>query len=122
MKFLIDAQLPATLAHVLQSGGHDAIHVSALPAGNRTPDPEIARVADAEGRVVVTKDRDFRESHLLARTPQVLLIVTTGNITNHELMALFGKHLDAITNFLGRAAFVELSHDRLIAHSREHPG
>ncbi|WP_372451312.1 DUF5615 family PIN-like protein [Mycolicibacter acidiphilus] len=83
---------------------------------------EIARVADAEGRVVVTKDRDFRESHLLARTPQALLIVTTGNITNHELMALFRKHLDAITDFLGRAALVELSHDRLIAHSREQPG
>lgn len=119
MKFLVDAQLPATLAQALQSEGNDAVHVSALPAGNRTSDAEVARVADAAGRVVVTKDRDFRESHLLARTPQMLLIVTTGNITNHDRMVLFRKHLDAIVDFLSQAAFVELSHDRLIAHSRE---
>jgi predicted nuclease of predicted toxin-antitoxin system len=119
VKFLVDAQLPATLVHLLQLEGHDAMHVSALAAGNRTPDEEVARVADAEGRVVVTKDRDFRESHLLTSTPQTLLIVTTGNISNHELKALFRKHLDAIIDFLSRAAFVELSYDRLIAHSRK---
>jgi hypothetical protein len=48
-----------------------------------------------------------------------LLTVTTGNIANRELLALFQKHLDAIVDFLSSAAFVELAHDRLIAHSRE---
>jgi predicted nuclease of predicted toxin-antitoxin system len=119
VRFLVDAQLPATLAQLLQRSGHDAIHVSALPAGNRTTDAEIARVANDEGRVLVTKDRDFRESHLLAGKPHALLTVTTGNITNRELLALFHRHLDAIVDFLSTAAFVELSHDRLISHSRE---
>ena len=68
---------------------------------------------------MITKDRDFREGHLLAGKPHALLTVTTGNIANRELLALFEKHLDAIVVFLSSAAFVELSHDRLIAHSRE---
>jgi predicted nuclease of predicted toxin-antitoxin system len=121
VRFLIDAQLPAALGQLLQRSGHDAIHVSALPAGNNTIDAEVARVANDDDRVVVTKDRGFRESHLLAGKPRALLLVTTGNIANRELLALFQKHLDAIVDFLSSAALVELAHDRLIAHSREWP-
>ena len=117
MRFLIDAQLPATLAQLLRELGHDAVHVSALPEGNSTIDAEVARAADDGERVLVTKDRDFRESHLLACKPRALLMVTTGNIANRELLALFRKHLDAIVDFLGGAALVELANDRLIAHS-----
>ena len=78
MKFLVDAQLPARLAKFLTGKGHDAIHSSDLPDGNRTPDSEIALRADEDGRVVVTKDRDFRDTHLLHRTPRRLLVVATG--------------------------------------------
>ena len=73
MKFLVDAQLSARLARFLSSVGHDALHTSELPDGNRTTDVRIAELADDEGRVVATKDRDFREGHLLARSPRRLL-------------------------------------------------
>ena len=36
-----------------------------LPTGNRTSDADISRLADSEERIVVTKDSDFRDSHLL---------------------------------------------------------
>ena len=85
MRFLVDAQLPARLARFLTDAGHAAVHTSELPNGNATPDSEINRVADADDRVVVTKDRDFRDSHLLRGTPRHLLVVTTGNITNDDL-------------------------------------
>jgi predicted nuclease of predicted toxin-antitoxin system len=39
---------------------------------------------------VVTKDADFRNSHLLSGSPRRLLIVTTGNITNDALLELVG--------------------------------
>ncbi len=55
MKFLVDAQLPSSLATLLRAAGHDAVHVSTLPSGNRTPDSEIARRADSDQRVVVTQ-------------------------------------------------------------------
>ena len=56
MKFLVDAQLPARLARFLNDAGHDTVHTSDLPGGNRTTDARIAEFADGDGRVVVTKD------------------------------------------------------------------
>ncbi len=64
MRFLVDAQLPARLAQFLSSAGHEALHTSELPEGNRTTDRRIVEVADDNNRVVVTKDQDFRDSHL----------------------------------------------------------
>lgn len=89
MNFLIDAQLPAQLAEFLNRHGHDAIHTRTLPRGNGTPDAEITKLADTEQRVVVSKDRDFREGHIVRQSPQRLLVVATGNITNDALVSLF---------------------------------
>ncbi len=113
MKFLIDAQLPGRLAEFLIQAGHDAVHTSELPDGNRSADRQIARRADSDGRIVVTKDGDFRDGHLLARSPRQLLVVATGNITNDALLELFELHLDAIASALDQADLVELSRDTL---------
>lgn len=102
MRFLVDAQLPPRLVRLLSSSGHDALHTSDLSDGNRTTDTRIAERADADDRVVVTKNRDFRDSHLLTSSPQRLLVVATGNITNDALLALFGNHLDAIVTIVDR--------------------
>jgi predicted nuclease of predicted toxin-antitoxin system len=122
VKFLVDAQLPARLARFLSSAGHDALHTMELPDGNRTTDGRIAELADEEGRVVVTKDQDFRDGHLLTTSPQRLLIVASGNITNTALLSLLETHLDAITTALGDADFVELGPDSLVAHRRREDG
>ncbi len=113
MKFLIDAQLPARLAEFLNQAGHDAVHTIGLPDGNRSTDGQIAQRADTDGRVVVTKDQNFRDGHLLARSPRTLLVVATGNMTNDALLSLFERHLDAIVSALDEADFVELSQDAL---------
>jgi predicted nuclease of predicted toxin-antitoxin system len=113
VKFLIDAQLPGRLAEFLIQAGHDAVHTSELPDGNRSADRQIARRADSDGRIVVTKDGDFRDGHLLARSPRQLLVVATGNITNDALLELFELHLDAIASALDQADLVELSRDTL---------
>jgi predicted nuclease of predicted toxin-antitoxin system len=49
----------------------------------------VAERADDQDRIVVTKDRDFRDSHLLSDTPRRLLVVATGNISNNALLELF---------------------------------
>lgn len=121
MKFLVDAQLPARLARFLVDAGHDVVHTSELPEGNRTTDARIAEVADGEGRVVVTKDRDFRDGHLLSGSPRRLLIVATGNITNAALLALFEANLDAVAGALGGADFVELGPEAMVVHKRRGP-
>ena len=118
MKFLIDAQLPARLAEFLNQAGHDAMHTLGLPDGNRTTDRQVAERADADGRVVVAKDRDFRDGHLLARSPRQLLVVATGNITNNDLLSLFELHLEAIVSGFEEADFGELSQGMLMLGHR----
>lgn len=119
MRFLVDAQLPERLTRQLTDAGHDAVHTAQLAEANRTPDQEINRIADEQGRVVVSKDRDFRDSHLLRRTPRRLLVVSTGNISNDELLALFNEHLAAIVAAFGDAALVELRSGELVTHDDE---
>ncbi len=113
MKFLIDAQLPARLARHLNDAGHDAIHTLDLPQQNRTTDAEISRIADADDRIVISKDNDFRASHLLDGTPVRLLVVSTGNITNRDLLALVDEHFDAVVAAFEGASLVELTADDL---------
>ncbi|HKR51825.1 MAG TPA: DUF5615 family PIN-like protein [Pseudonocardiaceae bacterium] len=98
------------------------LHTSELPEGNRTTDVRIAELADGEGRVVVTKDRDFRDGYLLAGSPRRLLAVATGNITNTALLALFQANLDTIVDALGEADFVELGPKALVVHRRRGDG
>jgi predicted nuclease of predicted toxin-antitoxin system len=116
VRLLIDAQLPARLATMLNECGHEAIHTSSLPEGNQSTDRQISTIADAQGRVVVTKDADFRNSHLLSGSPRRLLIVTTGNITNDALLELVGASLAAITHAFETSDFVELGPAALIVH------
>ena len=73
MKFIVDAQLPRTLVKRLKELGHDAKHTWGLEESNRTPDTDIARIADREQAVVITKDCDFLNTHILKQTPQRLL-------------------------------------------------
>lgn len=117
MRFLVDAQLPLRLVRQLEASGHDARHTSGLADGNRTPDQVVAQLADAEDRVVVTKDGDFRDSHFLRATPRRLLIVATGNISNDALLRLFDDNLEAIVSALGEASFAELLPTQLVIHA-----
>ena len=119
MKFLLDAQLPTRLAEFLNRAGHDALHTIRLPDGNRSTDSQIAQHADTENRVVVTKDQDFRDGHLLGQSPRRLLVVATGSITSDAPLSLFELHLDAIVSGLGEADFVELSQDALAPGRRQ---
>jgi predicted nuclease of predicted toxin-antitoxin system len=116
MRFLIDAQLPRLLAARLTELGHPASHTLDLAAGNRTPDQDIALVADRQGAVVITKDADFLDSHLLAVSPSRLFLVSTGNISNRQLLGLFETHIDRIVASLAQASLVELTRTDLVIH------
>ena len=114
MKFLVDAQLPRKLAVLLQSSGHDVIHTLDLPDKNHTTDEVLCRLAADEQRVLVTKDGDFVDSFLLRGLPPKLLFVTTGNISNSELLALFRGNLQSIVAFLtALCRFVEIDRSGL---------
>jgi predicted nuclease of predicted toxin-antitoxin system len=108
MKLLIDAQLPKLLADFFRWKGYDAVHTLELPAKNATPDAEIMRFADNEDRFVVTKDIDFYESKIINNTPLKLIIISTGNITNKDLLQLIDKNIDTIEKLAKEFAIIEI--------------
>lgn len=116
MKFLVDAQLPPILAIWLSEKGFDAIHTDNLPDRDETPDSVIRSVADAAGRIVITKDSDFYDSHLLFRQPAKLLLITTGNLKNRQLLDLFRQNFGEIIQLFQSYSLVELNNDEIIAH------
>lgn len=117
MKFLIDAQLPRRLALLLQQSGHDAIHTLDLPQANRTPDKAVNDLSVNEQRVVVSKDEDFVVSFLLKQVPWKLLLVSTGNIHNSELVALVQANLEQIVEGFKNHDFIEINRSDVIFHS-----
>ena len=116
MKFLIDAQLPKLLALLLRELGHEALYTLDLPLANRTSDAAINDLSIKERRVLFTKDSDFVDSFVLHRTPWKLLLISTGNITNSELISLFLKNMTAITNGFDHANFIEINRFRIVYH------
>ena len=116
MNFLIDAHLPRRLVQHLRAAGHDAMHTLDLPKKNRTTDSEINDLSEREQRVVVTKDTEFVDSFLLARRPQKLLLISTGNIRNAELEALFVPNIAAISLVFAAHDYAELTRAALIVH------
>lgn len=116
MKFLVDAHLPRRLAYQLRDAGHDAVHTLDLPRGNRSGDNEIIETAVREQRVVVTKDADFMNSFWVARQPPKLLLVSTGNITNADLEALFLRWIEVLADLFTVNDFLELTRSRLLIH------
>jgi predicted nuclease of predicted toxin-antitoxin system len=116
MKFLVDAQLPIRLSHLLKSLGHDTIHTKNLVLRNATPDPEINAISLREQRIVITKHSDFWDSFYIRQEPYKLLLITTGNISNKELEALFIKNLEQLAKLFEQYALIEMSRDTITAH------
>ena len=116
MKFLIDAQLPRRLAIQLAHAGFEVTHTLDLPQGNRTTDQELIRLSIVEQSVVVTKDADFVESFLLKREPWKLLLISTGNIRNDELVSLFVLNIDRLADSFETFDFIELNRTSVICH------
>ena len=116
MKFLVDAQLPRSLALRLREAGHDAVHTLDLVKANRTSDAEINAVSIAEQRVVITKDSDFVDSFLLKQQPWKLLLVSTGNISNRELEQIFVTNLTTIADGFLNYDYIEINRASVIFH------
>lgn len=117
MTVLVDAQLPRRLARWLTASGPNAVHTLDLPEGNRTTDAEIARRADAEGRVLMTKDADFVRAHVLGGSPRRLWLVSTGNLRNDALERIVERHIGVVADLFATAAFVEMTADALVVHA-----
>lgn len=108
MKFLVDAQLPPALKSWLIKQGHDCIHALDLPHKDVSTDTEIADCAVREDRVLISKDSDFVKMKLVGKKPEKLLVVTTGNIGNADLLSSFERNLETAIRLFSTFEIVEL--------------
>jgi predicted nuclease of predicted toxin-antitoxin system len=118
MKFLIDANLPFKLALLLENKGYNVIHTDNLKNKEQTTDNEIRKIASEENYIVVTKDSDFFDSHLINKVPPKLLFVTTGNIINSDLLHLFDLHFEKVITLFEKYDCVELDNKQIIVHEK----
>ncbi len=59
MRFLADENVSRLVIDRLRNGGHDVVSIAETRAG--APDKDILDAADADGRILITEDRDFGE-------------------------------------------------------------
>ncbi len=116
MRFLVDAQLPYLLSEWIREKGLEAIHTEDLPNKDETEDEEIRVLSVQSDYIVITKDLDFYDSHLLRNSPRKLLIITTGNIKNHQLLNLFRRNFQEIVNQFEYYNLIEMSREELTTY------
>jgi len=108
MRFFVDAQLPETLKFWLIAQGYDCIHAIDLPKKDLTPDNEIVSIIAEDDRILISKDRDFLRLKLVTGNPRRLLAITTGNIRNPELIALFEQNFASALRLFNTFEIVEV--------------
>ncbi len=106
MRFLCDVHIPIALSKLLAEAGHESKHVNQLAAKWNTSDKDIARLADQEDRILITKDADFRDSAIVLGTPRKLIKVNLGNIPHQELSAILLDHMQSIASLNVRPRFL----------------
>jgi predicted nuclease of predicted toxin-antitoxin system len=90
VKFIVDNQLPASLAYYLRQRGFDCQHVLEAGLGN-AHDSVICRHAELEQRIIISKDEDFFYFAKL-REPRIKIIwVRLGNCRTSALLAAFER-------------------------------
>jgi len=114
--YLIDANLPFKLAYFLKEKGFEVVHTDQLPNKERTSDKEIREIALKQNYIIVTKDADFLDSHLLQDSPKKLLLITTGNIVNKKLIPLIGLYFSKIDELFRTYNLIELNESEVKVH------
>ncbi|MBI5913940.1 MAG: DUF5615 family PIN-like protein [Bacteroidetes bacterium] len=114
MKFLVDEQLPWALVKWLASQGYDGIHATSLGKNIRITDREICKESIQQQRAVISKDIDFLNSFLIKKEPWKLIYLTTGNISNRELLSLLQSNLFQLVGLFDKANVVEMNQHNIL--------
>jgi predicted nuclease of predicted toxin-antitoxin system len=88
MRFLVDAQSPPALARWLSANGHEAAHVADLGM-KAASDSEIWDHVLVSQSAIITKDEDFAQRMMLARSVPVVVWLRLPNTRRRFLLAWF---------------------------------
>ena len=97
MRFLLDMNLPPSMAEWMRADGHDAVHVRDLGLAQYA-DCEIFARATADRRIVVTFDLDFGEIAAFARSSGIGVVLLRLRLARHSYLR------ERLRSALGEAA------------------
>jgi predicted nuclease of predicted toxin-antitoxin system len=117
MRFLLDQNMRARLVLHLRARGHDATRVGRHhPAG--LSDPEILALARAEGRILLTQDRDFVDLVFTQKLPHAGLVhFQLGNATLLDWQARLDTLLADHGDELAQQRFLVVTPDAVTART-----
>ncbi len=114
MKIICDVHIARKVARFFEEEGIEAIHINDILDSWYTKDKDIANYADQNGYVVVSKDSDFKTSHLLKGSPKKLLRINLGNISTKRLITILKENLELLREkFKSRKCIIEIDADSI---------
>lgn len=120
LKFIVDTQLPPSLALKLRmyGTGADAVHTTNYANGHLMNDKEIRKIAVAENRIIITKDSDFFDYFILKGIPPKILLLELGNISNVRLFAIIDANISEIINLFENknASLIMVQENKAVAY------
>ncbi len=116
MKILCDVHISLKVAKFFQSKGIETEHVNQMLDKWFTKDNDICDYADKNNFTVLTKDKDFKDSHFIRQTPKKLIKVSLGNISTNSLILIFDKTLEQMKFLFTKddKCYVEINQDDII--------
>lgn len=113
MRFLLDENIPPSLALLLQSIGHEARHVNQI-GYNNTPDFKIADFAANSGDAIITHDTDFGTILALSgnERPSVVLF-RWQTISAQRIFQFFEAYLSKFSEELSAGALVIVDENKI---------
>jgi predicted nuclease of predicted toxin-antitoxin system len=106
VRFLIDAQLPPSLALLLAGRGHTAEHVADIGFRHADASP-IWAYALANQSIIITKDEDFPHRMRQGKASPIIVWLRIGNTSRRALLEWFEPLLPQIETLISQG-------DRLI--------
>ena len=99
MKLLLDANISWRLCGKLKSHFDDCFHVDYIGLNIPASDNDIWKYALANELIIVTNDDDFVNLLNFKGYPPKIILLKTGNQSNHYIEAILIKHKENISSF-----------------------
>ncbi len=113
MKFLLDENLPQSLAPWLEQIGYTCSHVRGLQLSGK-PDLSIVEFAEEEDWIIVTHDLDFsRIISISGRKKPSVITFRLDKINASILLELLKSNLSSLEDKLAKGALVSISSDKI---------
>lgn len=106
MKFLVDVNIGVSVVNDLRVAGHNVVYVAAI--NKQMQDPDILTNAVAEGRVVITINKDFGK-HIFADGLTHAGIIRLPNVRRKQRVEMVRTVLERHSEALQKGAIVTVT-------------